>query len=153
MPKGQINPRGRRGKRHDLDLGRHRHPALHHVRGTSHAVVDLRSGLRRGPRIFLPAPERSFSRVCLRLRLPVKSLAAPDVCPPAPCIWLDGDDQNGAGLIPSPEYVASNSQRGAHLPLMPLTHLKKREKGSHACDNLDMRQSCGWLPDCRLVRR
>jgi len=67
----------------------------------------------------------------LRLRrLLVKSLAAPDVCPPAPCIWLDGDDQNGAGLIPSPEYVASNSQRGAHVPLMPLTHLKKREKGA-----------------------
>jgi hypothetical protein len=60
----------------------------------------------------------------------VKSLAAPDVCPPAPCIWLDGDDQNGAGLIPPPEYVVSNSQRGAHVPLMPLTHLKKREKGA-----------------------
>src|SRR6266567_469850 len=87
------------------------------------------SGLRRGPRIFLPAPERSFSRVCLRLRrLLVKSLAAPDVCPPAPCIWLDGDDQNGAGLIPSPKYVASNSQRGAHVPLMPLTHLRKEKK-------------------------
>jgi len=40
----------KKGIRHDLDFGPHRHPALHDRRHAVCALVDLRSGVRRAVR-------------------------------------------------------------------------------------------------------